>query len=458
MTADERIERSHENETLRVGVFSLSDWQSRFRAGRLGAAGLPDALVGTVTDSGGGVLPGATVVAVNTGTKDTYEATTNDQGQYNIQFVRPGGYEITVSMQGFQASRTTGIELTTNQVVRTNAVLQVGAVTEEVQVEARAAVLATDQATVSDTIDAQQLTELPSRGRNVWQMAEITPGVQRGTRDGTWIGAGQRDIQNSLTLDGINSAANLMPSTSMQPIADAVEEVVVQTGSTSAEFGSYLGVHVNVVTKSGTNSPHGSLSLLPGRRARRPGFFEDRTAPANPRSYNQFAAQADGPLVIPGLFDGRNRTFFMMAYEAIRQGSQLAAIGTVPTALMRQGNFSEVSAQLRNPLTGRPYPGNIIPRLICRRSRSGSCRSISRRRTGRASPPTWWAAACERQPGSDPVPGGSEHREPCPCTSATTGRMSSSTTSRSFRLWASSVPARTRTTWARIRTRLRRTC
>ena len=320
------------------------------------------ALVGTVTDSGGGVLPGATVVAVNTGTKDTYEATTNDQGQYNIQFVRPGGYEITVSMQGFQVSRTTGIEVTTNQVVRTNAVLQVGAVTEEVQVEARAAVLATDQATVSDTIDAQQLTELPSRGRNVWQMAEITPGVQRGTREGTWIGAGQRDIQNSLTLDGINSAANLMPSTSMQPIADAVEEVVVQTGSTSAEFGSYLGVHVNVVTKSGTNRPHGSLSyFFQGDELDARGFFEDRTAPANPRSYNQFAAQADGPLVIPGLFDGRNRTFFMMAYEAIRQDSQLAAIGTVPTALMRQGNFSEVSAQLRNPRTGLPYPGNIIP-------------------------------------------------------------------------------------------------
>ena len=88
------------------------------------------ALVGTVTDTGGGVLPGATVVAVNTGTKDTYEATTNAQGQYNIQFVRPGRYDITVCMQGFQASRTTGIELTTNQVVRTNTVLKVGALTE----------------------------------------------------------------------------------------------------------------------------------------------------------------------------------------------------------------------------------------------------------------------------------------------------------------------------------------
>lgn len=320
------------------------------------------ALVGTVTDSGGGVVPGATVVAVNTGTKDTYEATTNAQGQYNIQFVQPGTYDIVISLTGFQTFRTTGVALTTNQIVRTNAVLQVGAVNEEVLVEARAAVLATDRATVSDSINVQQLTELPSRGRNVFQMAEITPGVQRGTRGGTWIGAGQRDIQNSLTLDGINAAANLMPSTSMQPIAEAVEEVVVQTGSTSAEFGSYLGVHVNVVTKSGTNTPHGAVSYyFQGDELDARGFFENRSAPANPRSYHQYAVQGDGPVVIPGLYDGHNRTFFMAAYQGIRQQEQAAAIGTVPTELMRQGNLSEVGVQIRNPVTGRVYPGNIIP-------------------------------------------------------------------------------------------------
>jgi hypothetical protein len=320
------------------------------------------ALVGTVSDSGGGVLPGATVVSVNIGTKDTYETTTNAQGQYNIQFVQPGRYDITVSMTGFQTFKTTGVEVTTNQVVRTNAVLQVGAVSEEVLVEARAAVLATDRATVSDTINVEQLTELPSRGRNVWQMAETTPGVQRGTRTGTWIGAGQRDIQNSLTLDGINAAANLMPSTSMQPIAEAVEEVVVQTGSTSAEFGSYLGVHVNVVTKSGTNTLRGAVShYFQGDELDARGFFEDRSAPANPRSYNQFAAQVDGPVAIPGLYEGHNRTFFMAAYQGIRQRERSASIGTVPTDLMRRGNFSEVGVQIRNPVTRLAYPGNIIP-------------------------------------------------------------------------------------------------
>ena len=320
------------------------------------------ALVGTVTDSGGGVIPGATVVAVNTGTNDTYEAVSNDQGQYNIQFVRPGRYDLTVTMPSFQVFKTTGVEVTTNQVVRTTVVLQIGAVNQEVLVEARGTVIATDRATVSDTLNATQITELPSRGRNVWQMAEITPGVQTGTRGGTWIGAGQRDIQNSLTLDGINAAANLLPSTSMQPIADAVQEVVVQTGSTSAEFGSYLGVHVNVVTKSGTNTPHGSLShFYQGDALDSRGFFEDPASPANPRKVNQFSMQGDGPVVIPGLYDGRNRTFFMAAYEGIRRREQTAAIATVPTLLMRQGNLSEFSGALRNPRTGVTYPGNIIP-------------------------------------------------------------------------------------------------
>jgi hypothetical protein len=320
------------------------------------------ALVGTVTDSTGSVIPGASVVAVNVGTQDTYEVVTNAQGFYNIQFVRIGRYEVTVTLPGFQTFRATGIDVATNQVVRTDAVLTVGGVAEEVTVESRAAVLATDRATVSETLSARQITDLPSRGRNVWQFAETTPGVQRGIRAGTWIGAGQRDIQNSLALDGINSAANLLTSTTMQPIADAVSEVEVQTGSTSAEYGSYLGVHINVVTKSGTNNLRGSVyQFYQGDALDARGFFEDRNNPKNPRRYNQYGVQVDGPVVIPGLYDGRNRTFFMGAFEGIRQRTESASIGSVPTDLMRQGNFSEISATIRNPFTNLPYAGNVIP-------------------------------------------------------------------------------------------------
>ena len=193
------------------------------------------ALVGTVSDSTGSVVPGVSVVAVNLGTQDTYETITNAQGQYNFQFVRTGKYEITVTLSGFQTVKVTGIEVPDNQVVRRDAVLRVGDVSETVDVVAEAIVLDTDNATISETINERLITEAPlSGGRNVWALAGTTPGVLGGTN--SFTGAGQRALQNSLSLDGINAAANFTTQTTMRPIADAVTEVQVQTGSTSAEY------------------------------------------------------------------------------------------------------------------------------------------------------------------------------------------------------------------------------
>ena len=323
------------------------------------------ALVGTVTDSGGLAVLGAQVVAVNAGTKDTYQATTNRDGYYQIQFPRPGKYEITVSMAGFSTFRTSGVEVATNQVTRANAVLQVGALTDSVIVEAKSQVLDTDRATVSQTIGERAIVELPLNGRNVWNLASTTPGVLAGLNTDIGLsfrGAGQREIQNSLSLDGINASSNLLAMTSMRPIADAVNEIQVQTGSTSAEYGAYLGVHINVVTKSGTNALHGSaFYFLQDDSLDERSYFENRDNPKNPRNRKQFGAQLDGPIRIPGLYDGRDRTFFMFAYESVRGESITSPFASVPTALMRQGNFSEITTPIRNPFTGQPFPGNIIP-------------------------------------------------------------------------------------------------
>src|SRR5216684_7976809 len=324
------------------------------------------ALVGMVTDSSGSVLPGASVVAVNAGTRDTYEATTNGEGYYNIQFVRTGKYDITVTVAGFQTFKATGVEVASNQVVRTNAVLKVGGVTESVTVEGASRVLDTDRATISETIGQKAIVDLPLSGRNVWSLASTTPGVLGGTNSDIGLsfrGAGQREIQNSLSLDGINSSSNLLAATSMRPIADAVTEIQVQTGSTSAEYGSYLGVHINVVTKSGTNDAHGSIfEFFQNDALDSRGYFENPANPKNPRRRNQFGAQMDGPVMIPGLYNGHNKTFFMGAYEGVRANGLTAGFVSVPTTLMRQGDFSEISAAVRNPLTGQPFPGNIIPR------------------------------------------------------------------------------------------------
>ncbi len=333
-------------------------------SGALAQLASQTALVGTVTDSGGLVVPGAQVVAVNTGTKDTYEATTNAEGYYNIQFVRTGTYEITITMPSFQTFKATDVRVATNQVVRTNAVLPVGNVTETVNVQGTAT-LATDSATVSERINERAVVDLPVSGRNVWSLASTTPGVLGGLNSDIGLsfrGAGQREIQNSLSLDGINSSANLLAATSMRPIADAVEEIQVQTGSTSAEYGAYLGVHVNVVTKSGTNDLRGSIfEFFQDDSLDERGYFDNLATPKNPRQRDQFGFQVGGPVVLPGLYDGRNKTFFMGAYEGVRAEGLSSPIATVPTALMRQGNFSEFAGVIRNPFTKEPYPGNIIP-------------------------------------------------------------------------------------------------
>src|SRR3954468_8699992 len=326
------------------------------------------ALVGTVTDSGNLVVPGAQVTAVNVGTKDTYETTTSSEGYYNIQFVRTGTYEITISLTGFQTFKATRVQVAGNQVVRTDAVLKVGGLTEAVNVEARAQVLTTDSAVVSETIGKRAIVELPLHGRNVWSLASTTPGVLAGINSDIGLsfrGAGQREIQNSLSLDGINSSANLLASTSMRPIADAVEEVQIQTGSTSAEYGSYLGVAINVVTKSGTNALHGSaFNFFKDDSLNARGWYENPANPKNPLRSNQFGFEVEGPMVIPGLYDGHNKTFFMGACEGVRAEALSPTFGSVPTALMRQGNFSEIAAPIKDPFTGQAFAGNIIPQSM----------------------------------------------------------------------------------------------
>lgn len=322
-------------------------------------------LVGTVTDTGGGVLPGASVTAVNTGTQATLNGVTNEAGVYQFNAVPLGTYEITISLQGFQTFKATNIRVGGNQVVRQDAALAVGDLAETITVEAANTTVQTDRAAVSQTVEARAVIDLPSSGRNVWQMASTTPGVLRGNTTDIGLsfrGAGQREIQNSLTMDGINATSNLLAMTSMRPMADAVQEVAVQTGSTSAEYGSYLGVHVNVVTKAGTNAFHGALfEYFQDDALESRGYFDNPNLPEPPKRSNQFGVQFDGPVMLPGLYNGRNKTFFMAAYEGQRSNRTTSPIGSVPTEKMRRGDFSEVATQIVNPYTKVPYPGNQIP-------------------------------------------------------------------------------------------------
>jgi hypothetical protein len=326
-------------------------------------------LVGTITDQAGKTVPAARISVVNPGSGDTYSSVTNELGYYNIQFVHVGTYDMVVEKDGFQRVEKTGIVVENNEAVRNDIRLVIGPISQSILVVARPQAIQTDDAAVSEHLDAHQLTELPLNGRDPLRLATTTPAVIQGLKTTTgfppgedFIGAGTREIQNSISLDGISLVNNLITNTSALLMPESIQEMEVQTGTYSAQYGAYMGVHLNLVTKSGTNSLHGIVEEFVRNDIfdARP-YFLQPTARKSPLRQNQFGFELDGPVVIPRLYDGRNRTFFMAAYEGLRQKQGAASLATLITPQMFQGDFSQVSAPIKDPATGQPFPNNVIP-------------------------------------------------------------------------------------------------
>lgn len=223
-------------------------------------------LVGTVTDASGAAVQGARVTAVNTATKVSYGGTTNGQGFYQIQFVQPGTYDITVEQSGYSKVLSRGTEVVLNMAARTDVALKVGSESQEVTVTAETPALSTDDALVGETLSAHQVENLPMAGRRVLELAATNPSIIVGPKTSytgnppgaNYIGAGTREVTNSLTLDGITIMNSLISNSPVTPNADAVGAVQTQTGNYTAQYGAYMGVHINVDTKAGTNSFHGT--------------------------------------------------------------------------------------------------------------------------------------------------------------------------------------------------------
>ncbi len=338
-------------------------------------------LVGTVTDSSGKLIPNAKVTATETRTLDKYNTITNEQGNYNFEFVRVGVYSVAVEQSGFQKVTKTGIIVDINQTVRTDITLPVGAVSQSVTVEATVAAIKTDDAAVSEILSTRNVADLPTNGRDAMSLATTTPGVIQGIKSsatGTppgedFNGAGTREIQNEMSLDGISIMNNLITTTPVQPMIEAVQEVEIQTGTYSAQYGAYLGVHINMITKSGTNQVHGSLLEFVTNQVFDARNFFTLPTPANPTAakpplrQNQFGVEFDGPVVIPKLYNGRDKTFFMASYGGFRLVQSATSLSTSIPAAFFNGNFSSVptgsitGGAIKDPLTGLPFPGNIIP-------------------------------------------------------------------------------------------------
>jgi Carboxypeptidase regulatory-like domain/TonB dependent receptor len=339
------------------------------------------ALVGTVVDPDGHSLAGSKVNAVEEATKVAYPGATNAEGNYSITFIAPGTYDITVEQSGFTQLVKTGIIVQIDQAVRTDFKLSVGSTTSSVTVSATTPPLSTDDATLGETFDTKLVQDLPLMGHNALEVAATASNVMIGPSSSysgvppgeDFIGAGQREIQNSLSLDGVSIMNNLISLAPARPSSDMISEVQMQSGNYPAQYGSYLGLHINLVSKSGTNDLHGAFyDYIQNTSLNAHQFTDQVGAPKQIQHYNQYGFDLGGPVYIPKLYNGRNKTFFFASYEKINQIQQSSGISSTLTQAERNGDFSAIGTVnpdgtcgsgtcINDPNTGVLYPGNVIP-------------------------------------------------------------------------------------------------
>ena len=353
----------------------------------LWAQGPTGEITGTVTDTSGGLVSGGTVTIKNRDTGIERAVNTNAAGIFAAPALPPGVYSVRVNMTGFKSEVRNSIELQVNQVARLDFALQVGNVSETVEVQASAPTLDTENSTMGAVIENKRIEELPLNGRNYLQLASLVPGATA-TGPGNFIAqargggdrsnfqlniAGQRLENNHYMLDGVENTDPNYGTYLFQPSVDALLEFKVETSTYSAEYGHNLA-QINVITKSGTNAFHGALfEFLRNSDLDAKNFFAKPGAPNPPFKRNQFGGVFGGPVRIPKVIDGRNKLFFFFNYEGLRQVKALTSVSTVPFASDRAGNFAGSSVTIYDPATRvlsadgtkvlsvSPFPGNVIP-------------------------------------------------------------------------------------------------
>ncbi len=334
-------------------------------------------IVGTITDNSGATVSGATVKLTNLGTNETRTAQTSSAGTYAFPNLNAGLYKVEVQMAGFKQFIRDRVEVQVDLASRVDASMQVGNVSETVEVVNEAPPLQTDSASLGTTISQQEVESIPLSGRNVNNMLTLVPGVvaQGGTYGNAAsnqangartnaIGFGNYSIgggfgnQSSFFVDGVSSNAVAGNLNALIPSQDIVQEFRVATNNVSAEYGSYAGGIINLTTKSGTNTFHGTAyDYFRNKVLNANDYFTNRQGlPRPPLVQNQYGANVGGPII-------KNRTFFFGAFERepIRSATQVQFFN-VPTNAELTGDFSAPGLPtIYDPTTGLPFPGNVIP-------------------------------------------------------------------------------------------------
>jgi hypothetical protein len=344
-------------------------------------------ITGTVTDSTGAVVPGATITVTNLTTNTRRSVESNTAGVYSLPALPPGTYTLRTEMPAFDAQVRNNITLQVSQVARIDIALKVGNVSEVVEVQGGAPVLETESTAVGTVIENQRIVELPLNGRNYLQLASLIPGAnssgafssvtnqrQGGTRSQFNITiSGNRIFYNHYMLDGLENSDPNFNSYIFLPSLDALQEFKVETGIPSAEFGRNMN-QINVTTKSGTNTIHGAaFEFLRNAKLDAKNYFDIKTAPIPPFKRNQFGIAIGGPVVIPHIINGRDKLFFMVSYEGLRERKALTQTLSVPPMAWRNGDFSSVPQVIYDPrsrvlnaagtavISSTPFENNIIP-------------------------------------------------------------------------------------------------
>lgn len=340
-------------------------------SGMFGQSGSTGSILGSVKDSTGAVVAGATVLVTNTATGVTSNATTTTTGDYTVLSLIPGSYQVSCQTPGFSKEVVTGITLSVNQQARVNLDLKTGSVTETVQVTAQGVSLDTDNAAISQLVSQRQVVDLPVNGRNFFDLLSIgagavtTSGEQGSMRAGkgnAWSINGSRPEANTYFLDGMLNTDQALNTPSVVMSIDAIQEFKTLSGTYSAQYG-FSANQVSVTTKSGGNSLHGTLFEF-ARNDAFDAFSYLQTGQKQKLRKNQFGYVADGPIFIPKLYDGRNKTFWMANYEGLRQSTGgNNGFANVPDPNELAGKFS---TPVTDPNTGLSFPGgngfaSIIP-------------------------------------------------------------------------------------------------
>jgi len=356
-------------------------------------SGATGTILGTVTDTSGALVPNVKVTVTNTATNGAFRTVTSSAGDYYAPALQPGTYKVSAETKGFEKSVTTGFVLAADQKVRIDLALKPGAVTDTVEVTAQAVELDTDSAALSQLVSTQQVEELPLDGRNFVQLlflgaGAVTIGGEQGTMrqgEGNAISInGGRPEGNNFTLDGLVNTDQAMETPAVILSQDAIQEVKVESGIYPAEYG-FSASQVNVVSKGGTNKLHGTAFESDRNNAfdARPFATANNYITATPNSnpvlkLNQFGFVADGPVWIPKLYDGRNRTFWMANYEGWRMNNGTRLTEEVPNPDVLQGNFSAESYAPINSTTlpGGPLPAYGTPTCVALIAAGGNCMPV----------------------------------------------------------------------------------